>query len=175
MFNLFDEETNEFDWQSIGDINNGRQNLGEDMPVFLFRLFQYNIKNELLKYHDKETVSKILRDTGRSAGVAFAKKLLNLDLPTEDFLDNVSKVFNQCKIANVRIEDVNNETGEITLAVYDDVSCSGVPVTGETVCKYDEGVLEGIFQTYSNKNYYVKEIDCWATGAKICRFNAKIQ
>ncbi len=175
MFSLFDDTNTSFDWDSIGNIVNGRKDFGENMPVFLFRLFQFNLKNQLLKYHDADTVSEILRDSGRDAGVAFAKKLLNLELEPIDFLDNITKTFNECLIGEVRLESFDKTTGEITLAVSDDISCSGLPVTGEPVCKYDEGFLEGIFQLYSKKNYYVKEIDCWTTGAKICRFNAKIK
>ncbi|MFV0314438.1 MAG: V4R domain-containing protein, partial [Anaerotignum sp.] len=44
--------------------------------------------------------------------------------------------------------------------------------TGETVCNYDEGFLAGILKEYTKKEYVVTEIDCWATGSRVCRFSA---
>jgi predicted hydrocarbon binding protein len=48
-----------------------------------------------------------------------------------------------------------------------------LPATGELVCNYDEGFLAGIMETYSKEKYEVKEIDCWSSGAKTCRFTGK--
>ena len=38
MFRLFDaEDENKFTWESIGDVIDGRKNLGEEMPVYVRR------------------------------------------------------------------------------------------------------------------------------------------
>ena len=73
-----------------------------------------------------------------------------------------------------RIESVDEETGRITLTVSEDADCSGLPVLGETVCNYDEGFLSGILSVYTGKPYAAIEIDCWATGDRVCRFRAEI-
>ena len=52
----------------------------------------------------------------------------------------------------------------------EDVDCSGLPVTGKAVCNYDEGFIAGILKVYTDKDYLVEEIDCWSTGARVCRF-----
>jgi hypothetical protein len=57
--------------------------------------------------------------------------------------------------------------------VSEDLDCSGLPVTDETVCDYDEGFLMGILKEYSGKDYSVKEIDCWSSGDRVCRFEIK--
>ena len=44
---------------------------------------------------------------------------------------------------------------------------------GETVCNYDEGFIAGILSEYTEKNYKAQEIDCWATGERVCRFRAE--
>ena len=46
---------------------------------------------------------------------------------------------------------------------------------GNTLCQYDEGFIAGILYEYTRKSYTVVETDCWATGAEICRFHARIQ
>ena len=58
MFNLFSEQDeNKFTWESIGDVIDGRRNLGENMPVFVYRLFQFTIKDELAKRYGNEATA----------------------------------------------------------------------------------------------------------------------
>ncbi len=51
---------------------------------------------------------------------------------------------------------------------------SGLPVTGDQVCNYDEGFLSGVLKEYTGKDYLVKEVDCWASGVRVCRFEANV-
>ncbi|MDR1184579.1 MAG: 4-vinyl reductase, partial [Coriobacteriales bacterium] len=62
------------------------------------------------------------------------------------------------------------DTGNLVLTVGQDLDCSGLPMTNETVCFYDEGFIAGILETYTGKKYDVREIDCWANGDRVCRF-----
>ena len=78
------------------------------------------------------------------------------------------------KIGILRIESFDAETGEFVLTVAEDLDCSGLPPTNEVVCTYDEGFLSGILDVYSGKKYHVREIDCWANGDRVCRFNGKV-
>jgi hypothetical protein len=43
-------------------------------------------------------------------------------------------------------------------------------MTDEVVCTYDEGFIAGILECYTGKPFNVKEIDCWASGGRTCRF-----
>jgi predicted hydrocarbon binding protein len=76
----------------------------------------------------------------------------------------------ELKIGILRVESVNEKTGEIFLTVGEDLDCSGLPITGENVCTYDEGFITGILAVYTGKVYSVREIDCWASGDRVCRF-----
>ena len=68
------------------------------------------------------------------------------------------------------MEATNMETGEMVLTVGEDLDCSGLPVTNENLCIYDEGFLAGILEVYTGKKYKVEEVDCWASGDRVCRF-----
>ena len=72
------------------------------------------------------------------------------------------------------MEDFNHGSGEITLSVEQDLDCSGLPITNENVCSYDEGFIAGILEAYTGKKYRVREVDCWASGARTCRFNGAV-
>ena len=90
------------------------------------------------------------------------------------FIIQLQAKLQELKIGVLRIESVDEETGRIILTVSEDADCSGLPVLGETVCNYDEGFLSGILSVYTGKPYSAIEIDCWATGDRVCRFRAEI-
>ena len=63
-----------------------RGNLGAELPVIVYRLLEYSLKDELIKRYGKEEQIDIFRKAGRKAGEFFAKKLLNLDQPLDQFV-----------------------------------------------------------------------------------------
>lgn len=151
-----------------------RSNLGEELPVIVYRLLEYSLKDELVHRYGKEEQIDIFRKAGRKAGEFFAKKLLNLDQPLDQFVSELQKKMQDMKIGVLRIEEVDEESGRIILTDAEDADCSGLPVLGETVCNYDEGFISGILSLYSGKEYKALEVDCWATGDRVCRFRADI-
>ncbi len=171
MFKLFDmEDENKFSWNSLGDIEKGRKNLGTDIPVFVYRLFQFTLRDELIKQFGNEKTIEIFRKAGKLAGTEFSNNILDLTLPFDEFFAHLQKILEDNNIGILRIEKFDLITGSIILTVSEDVDCSGLPITGETVCNYDEGFLAGILEAYTKKEYIVTEIDCWATGSRVCRF-----
>lgn len=175
VFKLYDiEDENKFTWDVIGNVSEGRYNLGESMPVYVYRLFEFTIKDELAKRFGNDTTIEIFRNAGEMAGREFANHMLDLSLPYHEFIAQLQQTLEESKIGILRVEKFDFETGEAVLTVGEDLDCSGLPVTGETVCNYDEGFLAGILKVYTKKNYIVTEVDCWASGSRVCRFEAKI-
>ena len=152
-----------------------RGNLGEELPVLVYRMLEYSLKEELCRRYGKDVQIDVFRSAGRMAGEHFAKKFLNLDQPLNQFVGDLQKKLLELKIGVLRIESVNEKTGKIVLTVSEDADCSGLPILGETVCNYDEGFISGILSTYSGKLYTAVEVDCWATGDRVCRFHADIE
>ena len=153
---------------------NSRGNLGQELPVIVYRLLEYSLKEVLIGRYGKEEQVEVFRSAGKMAGEYFAKHMLNLDQPLEKFVNQLQARMQELKIGVLRIEDVNEETGKIILTVAEDADCSGLPVLGETVCNYDEGFISGILSVYSGKPYTAIEVDCWATGDRVCRFHADV-
>ena len=154
---------------------NSRGNLGEELPVLVYRLLEYSLKEELIRRYGKDEQVEVFRSAGRMAGEYFAKNMLNLDQPMDQFVNELQSKMKELKIGVLRIEDVDEESGKIILTVAEDADCSGLPVLGETVCNYDEGFIAGILSVYSGKQYTAIEVDCWATGDRVCRFLANIE
>lgn len=154
---------------------NSRENLGADIPVLVYRMLEYSMKEELRKRFGRDEQIDIFRSAGYMAGEYFANNYLNLDEPLEQFVKQLQEKLQALKIGVLRIEDVNEENGKIMLTVSEDADCSGLPVLGETVCNYDEGFISAILSVYFKKTYEAIEIDCWATGDRVCRFCAEIK
>lgn len=167
-------EHRRFSWENIGDIQRGRENLGQEMPVLVYRLMQYTLLDVLSRDCGKEEADDTFRRAGYLAGTELAKNTLNLEADLNTFLADLGKTLLEFKIGILRMEYCNEETGEVMLTIGEDLDCSGLPITGETVCTYDEGFLAGILETYTGKKYNVKEIDCWASGDRVCRFKGSV-
>ena len=153
---------------------NSRGNLGANLPVIVYRMLEYSLKEEIAKRYGKEEQIDIFRKAGRTSGEYFAKNLLNLDQPMDQFVSELQTKLQELRIGVLRIEEVDEESGRIILTVSEDADCSGLPVLGETVCNYDEGFIAGILSVYSGKPYTAVEVDCWATGDRVCRFHADV-
>lgn len=139
----------------------GRDNLGNTIPVMVYRMLEYSLKLELVNRLGKEEQVEIFRSAGRMAGEYFAKHFLNLNQPLDTFVSHLQSTLEQFKIGILRIESIDEKSGKIILTISEDADCSGLPVLTETVCNYDEGFISGILSLYSNKHYEAVEVDCW--------------
>ena len=168
-----DSEGYRFHWKDIGDIEKGRPNLGPDMKVGVYRLMEYSLRDVLSEKCGEAAAREIFVDAGRLAGSELCKNLLNRDLDLSKFLVELQNKLRDLDIGVLRIEKADWENMHFVLTVSEDLDCSGLPATGETVCDYDEGFIAGILSTYSGTDFCVKEVDCWASGARVCRFDAR--
>lgn len=160
-----------FDISKLGDMEAGRSLLGDRMPVAVYRLFQFTLREVLnQKYGDGETF-ETFRKSGEMAGRAYANQYLNLTLPFDGFIENLKACLLLSKIGVLNVESVDEATGALVITVEDDLDCSGTPNLGSTLCQYDEGFIAGILYEYTKKEYSVLEVDCWGTGSDLCRFN----
>ncbi len=149
--------------------------MGDMIPIPVYRLLEYSIREELYERFGKEEQIDIFRKAGYRAGSYFARNMLNLDLPMNEFMAELQSRMAEMKIGVLRLEQVNMENGKIVLTVAEDADCSGLPLLGETVCNYDEGFIAGILSAYTGKPYVALEVDCWATGDRVCRFCAEVK
>lgn len=174
---MFKEErdVNKFSWSDLGDIKEGRPNLGPTCTVLGYRLLQYTLRDELIKQFNVEKGIEIFNNAGRLAGAEFCKNVLNTKLGFDEFIADLQKKLKDLNIGILRIEKADLDTMDFVLAVAEDLDCSGLPVSDETVCEYDEGFISGILGAYTGKEFHVKEVDCWATGDRVCRFNVNLK
>ena len=172
---MFKEERdeNQFDWSMIGDVAEGRPNLGSTMDLVVYRLMQFTLRDTIIKEFDAATAERIFYAAGKEAGKQFCQQLIDKDNDFNGFVQQTEQLLKDLKIGILRMEKVDLENLNFTLTVAEDLDCSGLPVSDETICTYDEGFLAGLLLEYTGKEFEVKEVDCWCTGDRVCRFDAK--
>lgn len=176
MYSLFMNEPHHiFSWEKLGNIKEGREDLGEEMPVLVYRLLEYCMNHVLAAEYGADRADELFSKAGFLAGSEFAKNMLDLSLPLEEFMAMLQKTLKELKIGILRVEEMIDNGEQITLTVAQDLDCSGLPPTDEVVCNYDEGFFSGILNAYTEKDYQVREIDCWASGDRVCRFRCDVQ
>ena len=163
-----------FSWETLGDIKKGRGDLGVDMPVLVYRLMQFTLLDVLSKTHGSDKTNSYFKDAGFLAGSEFAKNVLDLSTDFDSFMIDLKKSLESLKIGMLRIEEYESASGKLVVTVEQDLNCSGLPVSNENICIYDEGFIAGILNAYTGKSYDVREVDCWASGERLCRFYADI-
>lgn len=171
---MFTEDRDElaFNWTDLGDIASGRPNLGDLTTVTVYRLMQYTMRDVLIRKLDPQTAGEIFYESGLKAGKEFCRNALDGDLELQPFVAQLQQALKDQRVGLLRLEEADPETLNFTLAVNEDLDCSGLPDTQETVCDYDEGFIAGVLEAYTGKPFTVKEVDCWASGGRTCRFTA---
>ncbi len=160
-----------FNWNDLGDIQLGRPNLGNLTNVAVYRLMQYTMRSVLEEELGYDQMKNIFFKSGKLAGQEYCKNILDITLDSEKFIATLHSSLKELGIGILYIENFDRGKLSFVLTVSEDLDCSGLPVYGVSVCDYDEGFLTGIFETYYGIEFQVKEIDCWATGERTCRFS----
>jgi hypothetical protein len=83
-----------------------------------------------------------------------------------DVFEEMRSYWGSHRLGRMYIED----TDPLTIRVKDCFECESLPVTGEPVCSFDEGVLEGIMKQTVGLNIPFREIECYAAGDDHCLF-----
>lgn len=104
MNNLLQKwSSDKWDWSSVENVQIGRENLGEEMPVYLYRLFQFTLKDEMIEVLGKEKTIEIFRSAGKKAGIEFALNRLDLTLAFNEFITHLQSVLEKDKIGVLRV------------------------------------------------------------------------
>ena len=172
---MFKEERNtpKFTWDDLGDLENGRPNLGLSVPVWVYRLLQYTFRDVMISELGVARTNDIIVKAGRLAGRQFCENMLNRDLGLNEFLSQLQTVLKEQAIGILRIEKADLNEMKFMLTVAEDLDCSGLPPSDEVSCHYDEGFIGGIMEAYTGKPFLAREIDCWTSGERLCRFDVQ--
>jgi len=164
-----------FDWDStIGaDMTLARPNLGLNTRIEVYRLFQFTLRDVLEQRFGTGMADTLFREAGKFAGKEIYERIIKGAKDASNLAAKIQDAFSSYGIGIFRVESAKEDNSHFIFTVDEDLDCSGLPDTADVVCVYDEGVIQGILESFTGKSYTVREIDCWCTGARTCRFEAK--
>jgi uncharacterized protein len=163
-----------FSWELLGNIEKGRPNLGNNARLEVYRLMQYCFRDVIEKHLGTEQTDLIFYEAGKLAGEEFYSHLLTGISDFHEFISRVQELLKEFNIGIFRVEEADIENGKFILTVEEDLDCSGLPDLDYVVCTYDEGFIAGLLESFTGDSYSVREIDCWCTGDRTCRFQASV-
>jgi predicted hydrocarbon binding protein len=172
---MFKEERTEpiFEWSMLGQIDTGRPNLGFTTHVAMYRLMQFTLRDVLIREHGVEAADRVFYDAGELAGKHFYENLITKRNLFSEFVAELQDVLREMGVGILRIEKEDMEKLNFTLTVAEDLDCSGLPACDERICTYDEGFISGLLSAHTGRKFRVKEVDCWCSGDRVCRFEVK--
>jgi predicted hydrocarbon binding protein len=169
-----DDRKYAFSWDLLGDIELGRPNLGNTTRLEVYRLMQFCFRDVLEQRFGAQAADDVFHEAGKLAGAEFSAHLLSKPDDLGDFVAELQRVLREMGIGILRVEKADPEKGEFVVTVSEDLDCSGLPESGESVCVYDEGFIAALLESYTGRRFVVKEVDCWCTGDRTCRFTAEV-
>ena len=161
-----------FTWDLLGDLEMGRPNLGHFARVEVYRLMQFTLRDVIEAHFGTEEADKVFYEAGMIAGKAFYDHFLAGTDDVGEFVKKLQTTLKEMKVGILRVESMSEGAAKIRLTVDEDLDCSGLPENDYEICIYDEGFISGILENFTGRQYIVKEIDCWCTGDRTCRFTA---
>jgi uncharacterized protein len=165
-----EREVSQFEWSMLGDLKEGRPNLGPMTHVAVYRLMQFTLRDVLIREIGVEQTDRVFFDAGKEAGQQYYQNVLTQKKDMNEFFADIQRTMKELNIGIFRVESSDLERGSFVITVEEDLDCSGIPLCSEQICTYDEGFIAGLLLAYSGQDYRVKEVDCWGSGARVCRF-----
>lgn len=172
---MFKEERVEsrFEWTMLGEPDLGRPNLGTTTDVSVYRLMQFTLRDVLIGRVGVEEADRVFFEAGKVAGRLFYENLITRKDDLGEFVADLQEVLKAMRIGILRVEKIDLESLHMTLTVAEDLDCSGLPACDEQICTYDEGFISGLLAAHTGRDFTAREIDCWCSGDRVCRFEAR--
>ncbi|HET98146.1 MAG TPA: 4-vinyl reductase [Desulfurivibrio alkaliphilus] len=164
----------QFKWSHLGDIAWGRPTFGNRTSVLAYRMMQFSLRDLLIREFGAEVANRIFYQAGLQAGRALHDQYLTQATGFDRFIGELAELLEKLEIGLLRVERVDQAAGFFVLTISEDLDCSGLPITHESVCTFDEGLIAGLFSVHLGQKCQVRETDCWCTGDRVCRFEVTI-
>ncbi len=164
-----------FNWGVLGgNMEVARPGLGGNTKVEVYRLFQFTMRDVLEQRYGTEEAAAIFVEAGVLDGKEFFNHYCTEAKDVPSLAKIIQEQFRDLSIGIVRFEVADPANMVFQLTVDEDLDCSGLPDSEDHICVYDEGFIKGILDSFTGQNFDVREIDCWCSGARTCRFKAVV-
>jgi hypothetical protein len=142
-----------FSWVDLGDIETGRPHLGPMVPVLVYRLLQYTLRDVLIQEINAEKAKDCSSSPGRMAGTFFPTYLTETAINDSRQLQALKNLKMESYVWRDRLRESR----------YDPYGrrgpdCSGLPLLNAVVCVYYRGSLR------DSQGLFGREFSCTGSG-----------
>jgi hypothetical protein len=117
---MFKEERDEsqFEWSMLGDIEEGRPNLGPLVHVSVYRLMQYTLRDMLIRDFGVQKTDEIFFEAGKKAGQEYYKNVLTDVKDLNGLFADLQRTLKELGIAIFRVESAEPTTRDSSRACF---------------------------------------------------------
>jgi uncharacterized protein len=127
----------------LGDIEEGRPNLGPLVHVAVYRLMQFTLRDILIRDYGVEDADRIFFEAGKNAGEEYCKNVLTDKSNLTSFFAEIQRTMKELGIGIFRVESADYEKGSFVVTVAEELDYSGIPVCSEEICTLTCGSVFG--------------------------------
>lgn len=162
-----------FAWDQLEDLEQGRPTLGPHIRLEVYRLLQFTLRDVLERRYGDSTVDTLFYEAGYQSGRLYYDQLIGPVSDFQEFVKRAGQSLRDLGVGILAVEEADPGAERFVVTMSEDADCSGLPALDDTICTYDEGFIAALLESFSGSSYVVREVDCWANGARTCRFTAQ--
>jgi hypothetical protein len=131
-----------------------RPELGEDVPLLLFRILRII------------GIRQILGESSGATLYMMGKRVGNM-IGAEDLSDFHSKI-KELRVGIPEVDIVDED--HLIVKLYECITCAGFTYTGEMFCDMESGIIAGLLETIYKKKAKSTQTKSWSVGYNYCEF-----
>jgi predicted hydrocarbon binding protein len=147
-----------------------RPNLGEDVPLVIFRSFRLFSGKYLEEILGTRGATVLFQNAGRELGKEIGRTLKEERL--DRYLERIGDFMKEAKVGLLIPESVSD--GRIVLSIDECITCSGMKNIGRRICHFETGIVAGLVETFLGKRVKAYETKCNAMGEGICEVTVEV-
>src|SRR5512140_2395679 len=103
---MFREERDQsqFEWSMLGDLKEGRPNLGPMTHIAVYRLMQFTLRDILIRDFGVEKADRVFFEAGKKAGQEYYKNVLTDKEDLNHFFADIQRTMKELAIGIFRVE-----------------------------------------------------------------------
>lgn len=155
------------DVRSPGYPEVGRIQLGSNKYINYMRLVRFLTMGSLLEIIGP-IANRQLYEAGRTVGKSLAEKYgLSRGASFEEFVNKLQEILMK---EGIGIPEVVKEEDKVVVRLHECIASAGMANVGMTVCHFEAGIINGIYEAWSGQESETREVSCWGKGDNSCTF-----
>jgi len=168
-----------FTWDVVGGRDIAMPELGTKAATEAYRRLQFSLHDALGQRYGTEAADELFFEVGVFAGKSFFNRYCKKASDLHSLVKIVQEQLRELGIVRFGVTDAAMAS---QISQDEGLDCSGPADTADHICSfvqgildiciYDEGFVKGILDSFMGRDFSVREVECWCSDARTCRYRA---